>query len=672
MAIVPMRQITVCGLKRERAQVLALLQRYGTVEPCPLESGAQAFAPLDARGRAFFEKSGKEAADALTVLAAYGDKPPALGALEGRKTLTQKQYEEKLRKNADTVAAVRRVQEQSRTAAEKRGENIRLENQLAALDPWLSLPVPTAFAGTRSTAAFIGLMPPATTAETLSALLGEKLGAGAGFAADIVFAAPDAAGVFVLVSRQYAAATEEALRGAGFMRPANPSPQVPADEKRQLELQLALNQKQIDQCGEALQEAVAAADDIRFYADYCAMRSEEYRVLEDLVQSRYAFFLTGWLPADQADALKATLTERFTAAVTITEPPPDTQPPVLLHNNGFTTPVESVVEAYSMPGKGEVDPSFVLSLFYYLLFGLMLSDAGYGILMVLVCAICLLRFKNMEDGMKNSLKMFFFCGVSTTFWGFLQGSFFGDIVGVVASTFFGSTLTLGPVWFAPLDDPMRMLLFALLLGIIHLFCGLAMNMVQHFKNKEYLEALYDGVFWYMLVGGLIVLLTTSTLFEDMAKFRLTLSPEGMTVLKAVIFGGMAGIILTAGRDSQNWVLRILKGVYGLYNMTGYLSDILSYSRLLALGLATGVIGTVINKMAAMAAAPLGGFGILVFLLIFLLGHTVNLGINLLGAYVHTNRLQFVEFFGKFYNGGGKKFEPFAVHTKYYKLSKEDI
>ena len=110
-------------------------------------------------------------------------------------------------------------------------------------------------------------------------------------------------------------------------------------------------------------------------------------------------------------------------------------------------------------------------------------------------------------------------------------------------------------------------------------------------------------------------------------------------------------------------------LYGVYGVTSYLSDILSYSRLLALGLATSVISTVFNKMGSM----LGGniFGAIVFILVFLIGHSLNLAINALGAYVHTNRLQFVEFFGKFYEGGGRKFEPFAIHTKYYKV-KEDI
>ena len=142
-----------------------------------------------------------------------------------------------------------------------------------------------------------------------------------------------------------------------------------------------------------------------------------------------------------------------------------------------------------------------------------------------------------------------------------------------------------------------------------------------------------------------------------------------TIGIAVAGIGAVGILLTAGRESRSPFKRLLKGAYGLYGVTGYLSDILSYSRLLALGLATGVIATVVNSMGIMLGG--GIVGAIVFILVFFVGHTLNLAINLLGAYVHTNRLQFVEFFGKFYEGGGRAFRPFAVHTQYYNI-KEDF
>lgn len=276
----------------------------------------------------------------------------------------------------------------------------------------------------------------------------------------------------------------------------------------------------------------------------------------------------------------------------------------------------------------------------------------------------------MEPGFRKTIKMFMFCGLSTAFWGFMFGSFFGDAVNVIATTFFNRPdIRLAPIWFEPVSLPMKMLVFAFLLGIIHLFTGLGVKLYSCIKNGQIMDGIYDAVFWYMLVGGGIVYLLTMSMFTEMLGLSFTLPASAGTAAAAVAFIGLLGIILTSGRESRNWFKRLLKGLYGAYGVTSYLSDILSYSRLLALGLATSVISTVFNKMGSMVGNSIPG--IIVFILVFIIGHSLNLAINALGAYVHTNRLQFVEFFGKFYEGGGRKFEPFAIHTKYYRV-KEDI
>ena len=308
-----------------------------------------------------------------------------------------------------------------------------------------------------------------------------------------------------------------------------------------------------------------------------------------------------------------------------------------------------------------------MAVFYYILFGMMLSDAAYGLIMVAVCGFCLWKFKNMELSMRKALRMFFFCGISTTFWGFLYGSFFGDVVGAFSGTFLGQRQDLPPFWFSPLEEPMRMLMFSLLVGVIHIFVALFLGAVQFWKQKRYKDLVYDIVFWYLLVGGLILLLLSTEMFAGIAGIAKLEEPAG-TIGSIAAGIGAVGILLTGGRESKNPVKRLLKGAYALYNVTGYLGDILSYSRLLALGLATGVIAQVINSMGTMMGS--GPVGLIAFILIFLVGHTINIAINLLGAYVHTNRLQFVEFFGKFFQGGGRKFQPFGVHTKYFKI-KED-
>ncbi|MDD3261114.1 MAG: V-type ATPase 116kDa subunit family protein, partial [Oscillospiraceae bacterium] len=189
------------------------------------------------------------------------------------------------------------------------------------------------------------------------------------------------------------------------------------------------------------------------------------------------------------------------------------------------------------------------------------------------------------------------------------------------------------------------------------------------KNGHPLDGVFDVIFWYMLVGGGIAFLLSLSQFTTMMGISFTIPAKAGKVIGIIALLGALGIVLTGGRESRNWGKRILKGLYSVYGITSYLSDILSYSRLLALGLATSVIATVFNKMGSMIGNSPAG--VIVFILVFLIGHTLNLAINALGAYVHTNRLEYVEFFGKFYEGGGKKFEPFAAHTKYYKIEEDN-
>ena len=188
------------------------------------------------------------------------------------------------------------------------------------------------------------------------------------------------------------------------------------------------------------------------------------------------------------------------------------------------------------------------------------------------------------------------------------------------------------------------------------------------KEKKYLDCICDIGLWYAFLIGLILMLIPTSLFASIAGQQYHF-PEAVNMLaKVLTIVGLAGIILMSGRQNKNWGLRIALGLYDIYNVTGWLSDVLSYSRLLALGLATGVIAEVVNSMASMMGD--GVVGTILFIVIFLVGHTLNLAINLLGAYVHTNRLQYVEFFGKFYEGGGRPFNPFKQNTKYIRI-KED-
>ncbi len=297
----------------------------------------------------------------------------------------------------------------------------------------------------------------------------------------------------------------------------------------------------------------------------------------------------------------------------------------------------------------------------------MLSDFAYGTILAALTGVALVKFKNMEDSMRKMIRLFFYCGISTACWGIVFSSYFGDVVNVVSRTFFGKEIGIPPLWFAPLEDPMRMLVFSMGIGVIHLFSGLAIQLYQRVRARDYKGALFNVGFWYMLVGGLILYLLSMEMIAGILQLKSTLPASVGSVGGWASLIGAVGIVLTNG-DSKNPAVKFAQGLYSLYNVTGYLSDILSYSRLLALGLATGVVASVVNQMGTMAGG--GIVGAILFVVVFILGQAINFGIELLGAYVHTNRLQFVEFFGKFYEGGRRKFQPFAAHTQYYKF-KED-
>ena len=344
--------------------------------------------------------------------------------------------------------------------------------------------------------------------------------------------------------------------------------------------------------------------------------------------------------------------------------------PVLLKNNAFSNSVEGVLESFGLPGKGEIDPTTIMSFFYVFLFGLMLSDAAYGAIISIACGVVLLKFKRMEPSLRKSIKMFFWCGISTLFWGVMFGGYFGDAITVIARTFFGKTVTIKALWFVPLDDPMRMLVYSLLFGVIHLFTGLGLKGYLLLKDKNIVGFICDVVSWYLFLIGLILMLLPTEIFHSISQMDFNFGPGLNMAAKVMAIVGALIILVMSGRRKKKKIgLRLALGAYDLYNITGWLSDVLSYSRLLALGLATGVIAQVINQMGSMMGKSV--LGVIFFIVVFIVGHILNMAINILGAYVHTNRLQFVEFFGKFYEGGGKPFKPFMARTKYVDIQEEN-
>ncbi len=670
MAVVPMKRVLIAAMRRDRKPILELLQRTGALEIHSSVAEDDVFTHQDMSGaRATFESNAKLSADAAAILDVYvPGEGGLLSSLEGREELSLEDYGALVGRQTQILQDARRILSLDKEKREKEETIPKLESQLVALTPWAGFDLPLNFAGTKTTAAFTGTLPGELSLEQVSELLKEAGVSPEEQEIQVISSSPEQTAIFLVCERKEQEKVKEVLRRLNFARPMETSLN-PAQAMTDLEEEIQKLRAETESLKKDLCAMGDCRRDLHFLQDYFRMRADKYGVIGELAQTRRVFLVEGYVPAGQCDALENKIITRFDAVFETYEPAEDEDVPVLLKNNGFASPVESVVESYSMPGKGELDPSMLVACFYYILFGLMLSDAAYGLIMVIGCAVALHKVPRMEEGMKKTLKMFLYCGISTTVCGFLFGSFFGDAVNVIATTFFHRPdISLPAIWFEPIDKPMKMLVFCFAVALVHLFVGLGAKFYMCVKDGKVLDGIYDVVFWYLLVGGAVVYLLTMPMFTQMLGLSFTMPAEAGKVSGIIAIAAALGIILTSGRESKSWFKRILKGLYGVYGVTSYLSDILSYSRLLALGLATSVISSVFNKMGSMLGDSI--FGVIVFILVFAVGHSLNLAINALGAYVHTNRLTFVEFFGKFYEGGGRKFAPFTEETSYFTVKEE--
>ena len=673
MSMLRMQRVTVYALLKHCKDILEALQRRGVVEIENVDLEDSVFFKEDTAAiRAQYNNSAKTAREAAEILARYApQKKGFLSSFKGREQISRSQYDALADQTQEILKVAYDIISYQKNIDMNEAGKVKYLAQLDAVRPWLSLDVPMSFTGTLTTRAFIGKFSDRRTSTDIVTGLAQYAPDAEGVDVEIIHADENQTCVFILAAAKDAEAVGDALRRIGFEYPSYQSPVVPKKREKEINKHLSNRDGRILEAQQNIKALASYYPKLEFLEDYYVMKAERYAAFNDISTSNNTFVMTGYIAAEDAPALRQYLEDTFDAEVELEDSDtPDT--PVKLKNNRFAAPTESVLASYSYPDRREADPTSVMAIFYYIFFGMMFSDAGYGLVMAVACAIVLMKFKRMEEGLKRSVKMFFWCGISTTIWGLLFGSFFGDAVSVISTTFFHTPAPpipglVEPIWFNPVTNPMQMLMFSFLLGIIHLFAGLGIMAYNDIRHKDYLAVLYDVISWYLLVGGAILALLTMDMMGNIAGF--TLPPICGTIGGVMAGIGAVIILFFAGRESRNPVKRLLKGVYGLYGATGYLSDILSYSRLLALGLATGVIAQVFNQIGSMMGD--GVLGVIVFILIFVIGHGLNIGINALGAYVHTNRLQFVEFFGKFYKGGGREFKPFKINTKHYTVKEEN-
>ena len=350
--------------------------------------------------------------------------------------------------------------------------------------------------------------------------------------------------------------------------------------------------------------------------------------------------IEGYIPLDMEEEFKKIVNKNSNKSnyLEITEVDKDDEEvPILLKNSGITGLFASITQMYALPRYNEIDPTAILSIFYWIFFGMMVADFAYGLILFILSGLALMIGK-FDENKKKFLKFFFALSFSTMIWGLLYGSAFGDLIKLPTQVLDSS------------KDFMSIFILSIIFGAIHLVIALGIKAYILIKNGHFMDVIYDVFLWYLTLTSLIILLLAG-------RFGLSEFPKNIFIACAVI--GMLGIVVFGARDAKTLVGRIGGGLYSLYGITSYIGDFVSYLRLMALGLAGGFIASAINIIVKMLVSK-GILGIILGIVVFTLGQSFNIFLSFLSSYVHTSRLTYVEFFSKFYEGGGKAFKKFRV------------
>ncbi len=534
--------------------------------------------------------------------------------------------------------------------AKTKSDIAKLTADADAIEPWRDYDLTLSFAGTRYTDVTIGSLPSGSAGESDLERFTDETGGAIIYKNEV----NGVVYVSVLTHKDDTAAALRWLTSAGFVKsPASQYDKTAADVLDEITVkieQLTVTKDGLSAEADTLAEAIP---EIEMYHDAERTRMQYAEARSRMPETESTVYVAGWVPAASVGEVEEMLNE-LGCAYEFDDPDPETEDvPVKLKNNKFAESFEPVVELYALPKYGTYDPTFVMSIFYMILFGFMFADFGYGLVVSLACILGL-KLMKPRGTLNKFLRMFAICGISSMVCGILLGGYFGDLPGKMATGFFGVAEEPDlAVWFNPINDPMTFLVVSIALGAVHLIGALSVKFYILCKTKTVWDAIFDAGSWILVfLGGILMAV-------GMGAGVGALTVPGIVVLAL----GYAILIATQGRAEKSIVMKIGKGLMSLYDTISYVSDLLSYSRVLSLGLASAVIGSVFNLLGTLAGPSF--FGLIIFVIAILIGHTLNIAINLLGTFVHTSRLQYIEFFGKFYESGGRAFVPLEPDPKFY-------
>ncbi|MBS3994290.1 MAG: V-type ATP synthase subunit I [Alkaliphilus sp.] len=522
-----------------------------------------------------------------------------------------------------------------------RQEIVHLETTKEELSPWIQLNSPIKSLNFEQSEVFLGTIP-----KKLRERLNVDLSGTTYTYSEIVSEDKDNLYVLALSSKCEKEIVKEILRNNNFSKANLIGEDSPQEEIFKINNRIKELHDEINAYENSIRDLTEHLPSLEIVYDYLLNKKLRVASSGKFLMTESVNVIKGYIPTDMeedfTEAVKAALDNVYYLELVKAETD-DPSVPILLKNSKFVQSFEALTGMYALPRYKEVDPTPFLAPFYLIFFGMMAADVAYGLIMLIGSFMALRKF-NLVESTKKFVRFFYYLSFSVIIWGFLYGSVFGGIIPMKAL-------------FNPAEDYQSLLILSIVFGLIHIFFALGLKAYMYIRDGKVLDAVYDVGFWVLALVGAIVYLVSGVV---------ALPAAAKSISSIVMTLGMVGIVATGGREAKGMAGKIGGGIYSLYGISGYVGDFVSYSRLMALGLAGGFIAGAVNMMAGMLAEK-GIIGMILAVVIFIFGQLFNLGLSLLGAYVHTIRLTFVEFFGKFYEGGGKEFNSFRSKPKYINL-----
>jgi len=646
MAIVKMKKFTLFAFEAERKRLLEELQRFGYVnfsKSDPIEEfDYLKDVEVSTVGNNYVEESTR-IKWMIDYVGRFVEKEKGLSALKKGPIVYTFNELEKEANSYDYITDFNELSEISKKIDSNNQKITAIDNSIKEISPWKSIKEPIEDLNSFRKLKFImGYLPTKSLEKFRTSIVDLK---------STYFEEIDIVGrnsyCIIFTNQLEKEAVYENLRLNSFSEVNLEIKGVVSEEIQRLEDEKKILEEENSKLTDEIKKFTVNLQKMQSVYEYYQNLSLRNTVVSNFKATDKLDIIQGYVPADKENNFKELL-EKLSASKVYLEiedaKKDDPDVPIILKNNKIASLFESVTKMYALPKYDEVDPTFILSIFYWIFFGMMVADFAYGLILFVGSGIALMTLK-FNDSTKKFLKFFFALSFSTMIWGLIYGSAFGDLITLPTQILDSS------------KDFMTVLMLSLAFGGVHLAFGLGMKAYVLIKNGMPMDAFYDVFLWYLTLTTVILVIVGKVI--TLPSIVNTIAFYGMIV-------GMLGIIAFGARDSKSIAGRIAGGLYSLYGITSYIGDFVSYLRLMALGLAGGFIAVAINIIVKMLVGG-GIVGIIFGVIVFVFAQLFNIFLSFLSAYVHTSRLMYVEFFSKFYEGGGKAFKKFRSENKYIEV-----